>query len=119
VARISLARAASVLRWISGAPIDGSMRAADDGYADAEAAFEGIPCVTRDLAQVDSLNEADDWPEGVPHRQADKTGLRWGCVRQRPRLRRLAGARPQAFQSATPILVLGHPANPTRPIQNL
>ena len=51
------------------------MRSADHGYASAQAAFETVLYVTRDLAQVDSLDEQHGWPEGIPPRQADKTGF--------------------------------------------
>jgi Peptidase U49 len=64
-----------LVRSLTQQPIDAAMRSADQGYASAEAAFETVLYVTRDLAQADSLDEQHGWPEGIPPRQADKTGF--------------------------------------------
>jgi hypothetical protein len=63
------------LQSLTEKPIDAAMRSADEGYASAEAAFESVLYVTRDLAQRDNLNEENGWPEGVPPRHADKSGF--------------------------------------------
>jgi hypothetical protein len=64
-----------LLRSLTQQPVDAGMRSADQGYASAEAAFETVLYVTRDLAQVDTLDEQDGWPDGIPPRQCDKTGF--------------------------------------------
>jgi hypothetical protein len=64
-----------LLRSLTQQPVDAAMRSADQGYASAEAAFETVLYVTRDLAQVESLDEQHCWPVGIPPRQADKTGF--------------------------------------------
>ncbi len=63
------------LRWLSGRPIDSAMRAADPGFAEAEADYEAVLYVIRDLFEVEELNEDDGWPAGIPRRQADKSGF--------------------------------------------
>jgi hypothetical protein len=50
-------------------------RRVDPGYREAEAAYDTVRYVTRDLPKVKSLNESTDWPEGIPHRQRDKAGF--------------------------------------------
>jgi hypothetical protein len=62
-----------LLRSLTGREGDLATRSAREEYARAEAAFESV--VTRELAQVDDLSEENDWPAGVPHRQADKSGF--------------------------------------------
>jgi len=49
--------------------------AADPGFPKAEADYEAVLYVIRDLLQVEELNEDDNWPAGIPHRQADKSGF--------------------------------------------
>jgi Peptidase U49 len=51
------------------------IRSADAGYRDAEAAYDTIIYVTRDLPELDTLTEACGWPEGVLPRQEDKGGF--------------------------------------------
>jgi Peptidase U49 len=51
------------------------VRSADPNYLEAEAAYDTILYVTRDLPKVEYLNESAGWPAGVPHRQSDKAGF--------------------------------------------
>lgn len=64
-----------LVRSLTGQPVDATMRSADQDYENAAAAFETVLYVTRDLAEVNSLDEQGGWPDGIPPRQADKTGF--------------------------------------------
>jgi hypothetical protein len=57
------------LRWT-----DETLRA-DPSYREAEAAYDTVRYVARDLPKVKRLSETADWPEGIPHRQPDKAGF--------------------------------------------
>jgi hypothetical protein len=45
------------------------------GYADAEATFDTVLYMTRDLAQLDHLCEDHDRQTGIPPRQSDNAGF--------------------------------------------
>jgi hypothetical protein len=63
------------LRWTDEAVFADRTRRADPGYREAEAAYDIIRYVTRDLPKLNNLSESTGWPNGVPHRQADKAGF--------------------------------------------
>lgn len=60
--------------WLTDQRIDPALRAADPTYGEAEADYESVRYVTRDIRNLDSAEDIA-WPDSVPRPQPDKAGF--------------------------------------------
>jgi peptidase U49-like protein len=75
MARLPTSRSPLLWRQMTGGQIDGTLRGADPGYAEAEADLGAVLYVLRDLPHMESIEEDRFWPPGLPRPQVDKQGL--------------------------------------------